>query len=695
MTFSRRPPNRSFGKRWPLAFFAAAVVVPGLVLSALGVQMLRQDRQQASRQIVERLELETDRALANLDRELRSWDAALAEVRTGSAPPVEPLPGLLLTVMRSEADGVLVLIEPDRVVTVPPRRLLHQVGERARAWLTDGRLPDALETAERLELQQRDLPAALAAYRRLSGVASDERVTAEALVRLARTLRKMGRETEGREAYHALERLGHVSVGGVPADLVARFELCAPGAVSPTAGAADACTFEFFRDLVDGRWTIDRTWYATYADRARERLQRLGPAPAALARLLERESSKRVLTDLVEVEIREWSPPVAFSPSGHQIASCPAGAALAFWRSTGSAGYLAGLVLSPAFVTASVWHKAFERAIALDRDLALVAPDGRIVFASSPPVPAGTSRTLEVTRTFQDGDLLWRLRLWPRHPELLFKEVTQRLWLYVAMLAVMAVSLVLGSVLTMRTVAKELDIARLKSQFVSAVSHEFRTPLTGIRQFSEMLLHDRVLAEDRKHHYYAMILHATERLSHLVENLLDFARMEEGRQEYRFEPIDTSAWLREAAAGLADVQDTKSIVTAIPDGLPPITGDRQALERAIDNLLDNAVKYSPACDTIWLEADAQAGFLIVRVRDHGVGIPVDERAHIFERFFRGHQMANAVKGAGLGLSLVRHIVTAHRGTLDVESAVGEGSTFMLRLPLLQQTATVEADARRS
>jgi signal transduction histidine kinase len=239
-----------------------------------------------------------------------------------------------------------------------------------------------------------------------------------------------------------------------------------------------------------------------------------------------------------------------------------------------------------------------------------------------------------------------------------------------------------GGYLTIRTTRKEVEIARLKSEFVSTVSHEFRSPLTGIRQLAGLLRDGRVKDDDRRSEYYEMICRESDRLSRLVENLLDFSRMEEGRKEYRFERLATGVWLRAlvdefvSEAAFPDV----TIETSLADDLPDLTGDAGALTVAIHNLLDNAVKYSPGTRAIRLEAEAANGRILIRVRDRGVGIPESEQPHVFDKFYRGgNASAAGVKGAGLGLALVREIVRAHGGSVALQSRPGEGSTFTLDL----------------
>jgi signal transduction histidine kinase len=223
-----------------------------------------------------------------------------------------------------------------------------------------------------------------------------------------------------------------------------------------------------------------------------------------------------------------------------------------------------------------------------------------------------------------------------------------------------------------------MEIARLRADFVSTVSHEFRSPLTGIRHLGEMLLDGRATDPEKQRGYFRMIVQESGRLARLVENVLDFSRMEEGRREYTFEPLDPTPWLRNLAADFnAEIAPGGIMVEAnIPDGLPQVSADGQALGSAVRNLLDNAVKYSPGQKTVWLAAAAEAGTIRIAVRDRGVGISEQDRKHIFDRFYRaGGDISKRVKG------LVQHIVSAHGGTVECRSRVGEGSTFTVRLPV--------------
>ncbi len=235
-----------------------------------------------------------------------------------------------------------------------------------------------------------------------------------------------------------------------------------------------------------------------------------------------------------------------------------------------------------------------------------------------------------------------------------------------------------------RGVLREAAAGRLQSDFVSAVSHEFRTPLTTLRQLTELLAHGRVQDEARRRQYFDVLQKETSRLHQLVEDLLDFGRMDAGRRQYRLEPVDLSTVVREGieeyrrdAAG----NGHRIELTSNPAPLV-VDADREALGRVIRNLLENAVKYSPDSPTVWVETDHEPRAAVLRVRDQGIGIPAEEHARIFDKFVRGEgAKRTCIQGTGIGLAMVKEIVEVHRGNVQLSSEVGQGSTFMVRLPL--------------
>ncbi|MEI9974230.1 MAG: HAMP domain-containing sensor histidine kinase [Ignavibacteriota bacterium] len=253
----------------------------------------------------------------------------------------------------------------------------------------------------------------------------------------------------------------------------------------------------------------------------------------------------------------------------------------------------------------------------------------------------------------------------------------------VAVTVVTVLFLIAGAYLIARAVRRDLEVSRMQSDFVAAVSHEFRSPLTSIRQLSEMLAEGRVPAQERRQIYYDTLVRETTRLQRLVEALLNFGRMEAGVRKYRFEEMDAASLVEKVVAEFAPqiAGSGRHIELEAAAGVCPIDADPEALSVALRNLVDNALKYSPGCPTVWVQWSAEKERVAIRVRDRGMGIPAFERRAIFRKFFRGTAAASAnVKGSGVGLAMVRHIVDAHGGEISVVSQPGEGSTFTILLP---------------
>jgi len=241
-----------------------------------------------------------------------------------------------------------------------------------------------------------------------------------------------------------------------------------------------------------------------------------------------------------------------------------------------------------------------------------------------------------------------------------------------------------GMFLTYRNVTRELQLAKLKSDFVSNVSHELRTPLALNRLYAETLELGRISSPTKQHEYHEIIRKESERLTALINNILDFSRIEAGKKEYTFRETDVADLVRSTLESYRYEieQNGFRFEQQIDSDLPAVEVDREAIARSLLNLVNNAVKYSSTEKYLGVRLYRSNGNINLEVADHGIGIPLNEQSKIFDKFYRiCDPLVHNTKGSGLGLSLVRHIVQAHGGEIAVESAPGKGSKFTIRLPV--------------
>jgi signal transduction histidine kinase len=247
----------------------------------------------------------------------------------------------------------------------------------------------------------------------------------------------------------------------------------------------------------------------------------------------------------------------------------------------------------------------------------------------------------------------------------------------------------LGTVAVFRDISRDVEVDRLKSDFVATVSHELRTPMTAIRGYVQMLLLEAAgsLTEEQRK-FLETIRINSDRLGRLVNDLLDLSRLESGADELHLQPVSPLPVLEAGRDYLATrcVQDTKGlrVELEVASPLPDVMADPQRLQQILRGLLDNSFSYTTAGGSVWIRARPEGGMLRIEVADTGTGIPLAEQPRVFERFFRGEQALNlGVPGTGLGLSIVAHLVELHGGTIELESSgvPGQGTRFKVALPL--------------
>ena len=275
-------------------------------------------------------------------------------------------------------------------------------------------------------------------------------------------------------------------------------------------------------------------------------------------------------------------------------------------------------------------------------------------------------------------------------PDILYARQSQRTLTFAALILASAFAAVIGLFSAYSSFRRQQQLSEMKSDFVSSVSHELRAPIASVRLMAEGLERGKILEPAKQHEYFKFIVQECRRLSSLIENVLDFSRIEEGRKRYEMESTDLVALTQQTVKVMETYAAERdiSIALRVTGTALPVDLDGKAMQQALVNLIDNAIKHSPKGSNIAVDLDfnyspagAQSSSVLVSVEDHGEGIAASEQDKIFERFYRvGSELRRETQGVGIGLSIVKHIVEAHGGRVTVRSAPGQGSRFTIELP---------------
>ena len=605
----------------------AAVLLCGAILSAAAVlwmawRLIHQDLALENQQARQRLEAAADTATALLDRALLRTQQSLADPTW--APP--------------RSGATLIRAVSGSLAVIPPGSLLFSPSDVAPTVVADPLLVEG----ERAEFTAKDPEKALSAYRRLLSSPSAN-LRAAALLRIARVQANAGSASAALDAYSQLVALRSTYVEGTPSVLAAR---------------------------------LARAKLARASDRLKEALA-LGEALNHPSALPTREVFLFYAAEAQALSEGAWRPDARLLAVSESVRDQ--------WPSFRGSGRLStshhGLPLT------LIWSVAGNETVVLAVGMDFAGQEW-VAGANTALRSSGTAVALEavdspgaLSRPAASSGLPWPISVRALDSPAVSVLGGRRLPLALGA-AGLALMLLLAGYLSWRAVARELAAARMQADFVAAVSHEFRTPLTALRQFTGMLLErDSLTAEQRRTCYEAQS-RSTERLSRLVESLLDFRRMDAGARRYILEPVDASDFTRRVTDEFARESGADLRVHTPPTC--PVMADPAALSLALWNLLDNAVKYTGTPAPIEVSVQPEGDEVLFRVTDRGPGIPPGEQSRIFDKFVRGAEASRmGIKGTGIGLAMVMHVARTHRGTVKLASTVGLGSTFTLVLPALK------------
>jgi signal transduction histidine kinase len=702
-------------RRRIVLLFGLGIVLPSLLLGYLAYRGIQNDQALLEKERLGESRRAADEIVRSVDGEITAVETALTKAVAGRAEPVSPEMRSVLEKLTAEyplVEGIFVLDARDGARFPVARPLYLPDGRRTAGISPSGRpgpSPD-YQTAQRLEFQEKDYRAALAAYRRALGRTTDPLCAGLILNAVARVQKRAGRLEDAVSTYERIvSDYGQVVIaGGMPLGPAAALETCALTRDLREFTRSLRASVGLYRSLLRREWELEKAEFDLFVEGAEGQITALlsGPSPGLDAAAAQSElqalrdelaGSRRRTERMIVFE--RYAPPAL--EARLQTADDVAAANPLFSRSSlniGNASFLVsiqklaartggpmnaawGIVLDAERLRADVLGPALRDHFPSAETAWAVRDRDGAALLSSAKVPQGPAT---VRTNFASNFPDWTLDVHQPPPHLVKTFLMSRRGLYSFVFLLIAGILVFGLALTLRSVSHELALARMKSDFVSTVSHEFKSPLTSIRQLAEMLQSGRVPSEERRQQYYDVLLEQSERLALLTDNILGLAKIEEGRAEFVFERTDLGALLKDVVSALQDRvrHEGFEIRLTVGEEVPPLAADRRALAQAVTNLIDNAVKYSGESRQIAVDARVEENGVAIAVRDFGIGIKKEDLDRVFGRFYRGgDELTRSVKGSGLGLALVKVMVEAHRGKIQVESEPGKGSVFTIRLPL--------------
>jgi signal transduction histidine kinase len=623
-------PEDSRRRKRRIFLLLSAILIPTAVVILLVVRLIHQETELSERRMVEERRESLDQLRRELSARLQAIRVEQVNRLIGDSGSQLPADSPIVFVAPFEQDRMVLPWEENRTATPPTVRVLQYLAQ-----------------GESLEFRTNDPAAAATAYKHALEVARTQGEKCEARLRLGRAYIKAGMSQDaGRTDHIMLQECDAVADNdGVSLSLYAAQRLLAPS--RDRQGDSDTANYLIQKASIR-RWRQPNEAYMLRS------LLNTMSGPAAGESLLKLSS-----------EIHEMEQITALAQNIHDYLG---ELQRAFRSAPGDLSWI-GYGAEPWLIT-MVSPASFAAPVIIAVSSKKVVPEGMTLHARHVPdaMPLGDG--------FVDLEVKWPADYFASPPGI-------PLFLYASTLLLALGATLLAAHLLLRDLHREAQTAEMRSHFVASVSHELKTPLTAIQAVTETLLLDRAGRGEETREYLKTILSESARLSRLVENVLDFSRIEQGRKIYRMQSTCLVEVVRSATKAMEyPLSQLGFTLTISTDGTAPtLHADPDALKQALLNLIGNAMKYSGEARNIEIRTGSRDDEAFVDVVDHGIGISREDQKRIFEKFHRVRSTeTEGVAGTGLGLALALHIVEAHKGRIEVSSEVGGGSTFSVRIP---------------
>jgi len=698
-----------------IVLFLLTIFIPSVLLSVLGIKAIRSEKFRLAKQFEEeqirKIDLFRDQILSRVV-EVENDLQYLVQTPSFQNQDYEAIKILLDSrLVKNHLMDQLFVVYKDAEPWFPPLQPVLNPPVSISTLDQDEARQESLKEAEEYEFVKKNYKSAISVYNDLLALTTDKNLQAQLLNHLARNLTKLEDYMQAVSIYLRIanEYPESKTSAGLPLVIIARLQLSDCYKKSGDFDNALKEAFKLYEKLLLNSWSLNESQFKTYASMVKEGITEiLEKSPAELADKEEYIKQLEQLTLSHQGRLEHWqiidNLKKEIIPEFRQKITHPGTYTpypFRYSKTINNRDFLTITFMIPdennedpqGILGAKINNGLLEKDILNDIVKVIHSGDsanftvsnltGQVIYGTkslSEEIP-------EITAFFENNFPPWKMEAYGEETNIAgFIGLYKSFYFWTILTLILILSF--GVVLIVRTIAHEMEVLKIKSDFVSSVSHEFKTPLTSIKALIERLSKGKVKDQDKINQYYSVITQDTDKLSRLVGNILDFAKIEEGKMKYVFEETDIEDWLNQTIENFRkeNLQRKVKIHTRIPDDIPYMKIDKNALAQAVNNLLDNAIRSSTKKNEVEVTAKREKNHFKIEVRDFGIGIPHNELDRIFEKFYQGSNAIRlSTKGTGLGLTLVRHTVEAHGGEIYVESKVGVGSTFTIFLPIMRIT----------
>jgi signal transduction histidine kinase len=699
--------HRIFTHKKIIFIFLLAIFIPSLIAAYLSLSTFPKRREVVKNLLESNLWISGEGALRSVEGALLEYEQKALKpenftslIRSEKTDRIDPSSSMFVV----NTTGRYFLLDADFKIVFPEMAGENTPGIQFEKEIQNNRFGQLFTEAENFEFAQKDYPLAVELYKECTVYAPSDRYRAIAFEGLGRCLLSSKKYAEASKVYDDLSKNygQYPNKAGHPYGIVAAFQLYEIAREKNDEENYLEILLNLYKQIRDGIWIINQPAYDFYVSEIESILSNglvNGKFPGfqkTYTEIQKHQSSYRetlLFTDFLE---RNAVPGIKDKLSLPR--SNNAGTQDRFPLASEDELFLISYTVLTDFQSGQnfygglCWDLNYLKDQIIPQILEDISKDSGLNFLivneSARNIATGeTQSTSEksVALAFRTFPLPWKLLA--SHPEIeaIEKSARREIFFYGFFLTVIVALMLLGAVLIARDISRESETTLLKTEFVNNISHELKTPLTLIRLYGETLQRKGNLTNREKEECYEIITKESERLSHLINNVLDFSRIETGRKEFDLRKGYLQDITRDTLESYSYHLEKKGFVihSDIDRDLPEMNFDAESIASVLVNLLSNAMKFSPDKKEVTLKLFRDNGNAVLQVSDKGIGISQKEIPKIFKRFYQSeNKNISESRGSGLGLTLVKHIVEAHGGIIKVESDVGKGSIFSVILPMV-------------